>query len=113
MPVSATTFRQIALSFAGAEERAHQHHPDFRVKGKIFATLGYPDVAWGMVNLTPDEQQAYMRIAPDAFFPASGAWGKGGSTLVKLSKVSKATLQDALQSAWTNRAAKEASRKTR
>ncbi|HUA07904.1 MAG TPA: MmcQ/YjbR family DNA-binding protein [Candidatus Acidoferrales bacterium] len=101
MPVSPDTFRQIALSFEGAEERAHQAHPDFRVKGKIFATLGYPDAAWGMVKLTPDEQRAYMKIEPGAFEPASGAWGAKGSTLVKLSKVKKATLHDALESAWS------------
>ena len=103
MPVTPQTFRQIALSFAGAQERAHQRHPDFRVKGKIFATLGYPDAAWGMVKLTPHEQQAYMKIEPGAFVPAAGAWGVSGSTLVNLSKVKKATLRDALESAWSAR----------
>jgi hypothetical protein len=101
MPVTPQTFRQIALSFADAEERDHQHHPDFRVKGKVFATLGYPDTEWGMVKLTPDEQYAYMKIEPEAFQPAAGAWGKGGSTLIKLAKVKKATLRDALESAWS------------
>lgn len=101
MPVNPDTFRQIALSFAGAEERAHQQHPDFRVNGKVFATLGYPDATWGMVKLTPDEQRAYMLIEPEAFEPASGAWGAKGSTLVKLAKVKKTTLRDALESAYT------------
>ncbi len=101
MPVTSQTFRQIALSFAGAEEGAHQRHPDFRVNGKIFATLGYPDAKWGMVNLTPDEQHAYMKVEPEAFEPAAGAWGAKGSTIVKLAKVKKATLKDALESAWT------------
>ncbi len=100
MPVNPDTFRHIALSFAEAEERAHQQHPDFRVKGKIFATLGYPDPGFGMVKLTPDEQRAYMKIEPEAFEPAPGAWGAKGSTLVKLAKVKKATLHDALESAW-------------
>lgn len=100
MPVTSQTFRQIALSLAGTEERAHQDHPDFRVKGKIFATLGYPDAKWGMVKLTPEEQQAYVKIEPEAFQPAAGAWGAKGSTLVNLAKARKATLRDALQAAW-------------
>jgi hypothetical protein len=104
MSVAAQTFRQIALSFDGAEERAHQQHPDFRVNGKVFATLAYPDAAWGMVKLTPEEQQAYIKIEPEAFEPAPGAWGAKGSTLVKLAKVKKATLTDALESAWSLRA---------
>ena len=101
MPVSAAAFRQIALNFQGAEERAHQGHPDFRVNGKIFATLGYPDETWGMVKLSPDEQRAYMKIEPNAFTPASGTWGASGCTLVKLAKVKKAALADALESAWS------------
>jgi hypothetical protein len=100
MAVTAATFRDIALRFDGAEERAHQGHPDFRVNGKVFATLGYPDEHHGMVKLTPEEQHAYMKLEPDAFTPAAGAWGAKGSTLVLLSKVKKATLKDALRAAY-------------
>ncbi|MGB6987470.1 MAG: MmcQ/YjbR family DNA-binding protein [Candidatus Aquilonibacter sp.] len=103
MSVTPETFRQIALSFEGAEERAHQRHPDFRVNGKIFATLGYPDAKWGMVKLTPDEQHAYLQIEPEAFTAASGKWGASGNTMVDLAKVKKATLADALESAWSLR----------
>jgi hypothetical protein len=103
MAVTPDTFRQIALGFEGAEEHHHGGHPDFRVNGKIFATLGYPDATWGMVQLTPDEQRAHVLIEPDAFTPANGAWGAKGSTLVKLSKVKKSTLQDAIQGAWMYR----------
>ena len=60
------------------------NHPDFRTRGKIFATLGSPDTGWGMVALSPEEQQNYLDAAPVVFVPAKGAWGRQGSTLVKL-----------------------------
>ncbi|MFL6843340.1 MAG: MmcQ/YjbR family DNA-binding protein [Allosphingosinicella sp.] len=99
-------FRRIALSFPGAEERSHMGHPDFRVGGKIFATLGAPDEGWGMASLMPDQQEDFMTLAPDAFKPAAGAWGRGGSTLVRLETVPDALLEAALAAAWRKRAPK-------
>ena len=52
-------FRSIALSLPETSESAHMCHPDFRVGGKIFATL-WPAAGWAMVKLTP-EQQAQLR----------------------------------------------------
>ncbi len=63
------TFRKLALALPGAQESAHVGHPDFRVRGKVFATLGYPDGAWGMVKLTPAQQQALVRAHPAVFRP--------------------------------------------
>ncbi len=100
----AEDFRRIALAFPGAEERAHMGHPDFRVGGKIFATLGAPSDEWGMVGLLPEQQELAMEAAPDAFKPAAGAWGRGGSTMVKLGAVSDEWLERALQWAWRKRA---------
>ena len=71
--MTAKEFRKLALSFPVAAEGTHMGHPDFRVGGKIFATLG-PDEAWGMVKLTPQQQAAFMSAQPGAFSPASGAW---------------------------------------
>ncbi|HTU34504.1 MAG TPA: MmcQ/YjbR family DNA-binding protein, partial [Candidatus Acidoferrum sp.] len=100
MPVTPKEFRQIALSFPETEARQHMGHPDFRVAGKIFATLGYPDKSFGMVKLTPVEQRMFMDAEPKAFQPAAGAWGRQGSTTVKLSLVGKATLRRAITAAW-------------
>ena len=100
----ADDFRRIALSFAGAEERAHMNHPDFRVGGKIFATLGSPNADWGMVALLPEQQELAIEAQPDSFKPAAGAWGRGGSTLVKLDQVSEEWLERALGWAWQKRA---------
>jgi len=68
-------FRKSALSFPEAEESSHMGHPDFRVKGKIFATLG-PDEDWGMVKLTSEQQAPVVKEQPAVFQPASGAWGR-------------------------------------
>jgi hypothetical protein len=96
-------FRRIALSFPEAEESSHVGHPDFRVGGKVFATLGYPDPAWGMVRLMPEQQEDFIALSP-AFEPAPGAWGRGGNTLVKLAEVDAELLETALAAAWRERA---------
>jgi hypothetical protein len=101
---TADDFRRIALAFPGAEEGSHMGHVDFRVGGKVFATLGYPDQAWGMASVTPEQQEDFMVLAPEAFEPAAGAWGRGGSTLVRLEAVSEELLETALAAAWRKRA---------
>jgi hypothetical protein len=97
-------FRRIALSFDGAVEGSHRGHADFRVNGKVFATLGYPDAAWAMVQLMPEQQEDFMALAPEAFRPANGAWGRQGSTLVRLDAVEIEVLESALRAAWRRRA---------
>jgi hypothetical protein len=100
-------FRRCALRFPETEESAHMNHPDFRVGGKIFATLGYPDNDHGMVVLPVEEQARFIREHSKAFGPAKGAWGRGGSTTVRLELVDKATLKSALEIAWRNKAPKD------
>ena len=100
-------FRQIALGLPEVSESAHMDHPDFRVGGKIFATLGYPDDEHGMVVLPPEDQATLVRKHPKAFALAKGAWGKRGSTTVRLELVDKATLKSALELAWRNKAPKK------
>ena len=99
-------FRRIALSLPEAIESAHMAHPDFRVGGKIFATLGYPDEDHGMVVLPPDEQGKFVKSDPDIFTPAKGAWGRRGSTCVRLEAVDVSTLRRAMEIAWRKRAPK-------
>ena len=78
-------------------------HPDFRVGGKIFATLGYPDARFGTVMLSPQDQDLLIRDHPKAFIPASGAWGRAGSTSVLLRGALNKPLH-ALEAAWRRRA---------
>jgi len=101
---TAEDFRRIALSFPGAEERAHMGHPDFRVGGRIFASLGAPDDSHGMVQLTPEQQELAIAAEPEAFRPASGAWGRNGSTLARLDAISDEWLAHTLEWAWRRRA---------
>ncbi len=92
-------FRKIALRLQNAAEGEHMAHPDFRLNGRIFATL-HPDGKQGMVKVTPEQQQELMREHPTAFTPASGAWGRQGCTMVRLSAVNEETLGDAMTLAW-------------
>ena len=104
--MTAKDFRQIALSLPETEERAHMAHPDFRVAGKIFATLGYPDKSCGMVKLSPEDQHYFTKDHPETFVPVKGAWGRGGATSVHLKAAKKAILAKAIQAAWRNTAPK-------
>lgn len=99
--MTADEFREIALSFPDTEERSHMGHPDFRVRGKIFATLG-PDGDWGMAKLSPGEQLDLIRIEPRVFKPAAGAWGTGGATIITLDGADEAMVRGALAAAWRN-----------
>lgn len=104
--MTADDFRTLAVSLPEASESAHMGHPDFRVRGKIFATLGYPDDAWGMVKLTPGQQQLLVMAEPDVFVPVNGAWGRRGGTNVRLRAAKKAIVRRALALAWRNTAPK-------
>jgi hypothetical protein len=100
-------FRRLALSLPEAFESAHMGHPDFRVKGKIFATLlRLDDQDWGMVKLTAAQQRQFVQALPEAFVPVKGGWGARGATQVLLAIVDQATLRTALLAAWRNVAPK-------
>src|SRR5205823_11914826 len=101
--MSGDIFRRIALGMDGAIESAHMGHPDFRANGKIFATI-HQDHEWGMVKLTPEQQQRFIREAPATFMPENGAWGRAGSTKVRLKGVEEDLLGEAMTLAWQNTA---------
>jgi hypothetical protein len=104
--VTLKSFRRIALSMPDAIEASHMGHPDFRVGKKIFASLGYPDAAWAMVKLTPEQQAVLVSAEPKVFVPVPGGWGRQGSTNVRLAAADTATLKSALAMAWRNIAPK-------
>ena len=111
--MTAAQFRRLALSLPDTVESSHCSHPDFRVRNKVFATLGYPDPCCGMVRLTPEQQEECVRAGPESFRPAAGAWGRSGSTIVILSTIDMASIRPILQKAWENIAAKIALTKRR
>jgi hypothetical protein len=103
--MTAAEFRNLALSLPEALEAAHMGHPDFRVGGKIFATLS-PGEVRGMVKLPREQQGVFVRTEPEVFHPAQGAWGKWGCTYVNLEAATEATVRQALILAWQNTAPK-------
>ena len=104
--MTAADFRKIALSFPEAVESAHMNHPDFRVRGKIFATLGYPDENWAVVKLTLEERENFVRAGAGAFRPVKGAWGQRGAMNVHLPTAKIGSVREALGAAWANTAPK-------
>jgi predicted DNA-binding protein (MmcQ/YjbR family) len=99
--VTPDDFRRLALSMPAAEQGVHFGNPDFRVKGKIFATLGGA-TGRPVVKLTPEEQALLLEAEPALFTPASGAWGRNGSTHIALDRADEATVRDALERAYRN-----------
>lgn len=98
--VTADDFRRAALGMTGVVEGAHMGHPDFRVNGRIFATI-HTDHLAGMVKLTPDQQKRFLE-ASRAFAPESGAWGRQGCTRVQFAAIDEETLGEAMTEAWKN-----------
>ena len=104
--MTAAGFRKLALALPGAEEGAHMNHPDFRVGGKIFATLGYPRAGWAVVMLTPEDQAAFVAMKPAAFVPVRGKWGEQGATNIILRYATPSVVRAALEAAHDARVRK-------
>jgi hypothetical protein len=104
--MTAEQFRNMALALPDTEEREHMGHPDFRVGGRIFASLGYPDSDRGMVKLYPEQQKDFIAAAPKMFSPIKGEWGRQGCTSVLLKAATQTRVKTALYAAWRNAAVK-------
>lgn len=104
--MTANEFRKMALALAGVVEAAHMEHPDFRVGGRIFATLGYPDEGWGVVMLSPEDQKRLCKMEPEVYVPVKGAWGRAGNTQVNLKAAKEASVRAALEAAYAERVRK-------
>lgn len=100
--MKADDFRRIALELQGAVESAHMNHPDFRIGGRVFASLGYPDEAWAIVALSPAEQDSFVCRSPHTFQPCNGVWCQRGATNPHLASATKAQARAALESAYQN-----------
>jgi hypothetical protein len=93
-------FRRIALSLDGAEEGSHMGAADFRVGGRIFATLASQHLGFGNLMLTPDIQAAFLADQPEIFLPIHGGWGRMGATHIRLDTATEDILTGALRTAW-------------
>ena len=101
-------FRRIALSLEGAEEGSHMGNPDFRVGGRIFATLAAAKQGYGNLMLTPEQQAMFVAELPEVFIPIAGGWGQNGATHVRLAAANQDLLTGALHTAWKLRVEKNA-----
>jgi len=110
--MKASDFRRIALSFEGAEESSHMGAPDFRVGGRIFATLASEKQGYGNLKLTLEQQTEFVRELPEVFLPIHGGWGRMGMTHIRLAKANEDVLTGALRTAWTLRVEKNSATKT-
>ena len=98
--MNAADFRRIALSLEGAEEGSHMGAADFRVGGRIFATLASQVKGFGNLMLTPEQQAAFVEELPDVFVPIAGGWGRMGMTHIRLAAANEDLLAGALRTAW-------------
>ena len=101
-------FRRIALSFEGAVEGSHMGAADFRVGGRIFATLAHHKEGYGNLMLTPERQAEFVRGLPEVFLPVHGGWGRMGMTHIRLAQANEDVLVGALRTAWVLRREKNA-----
>jgi hypothetical protein len=111
--MNAADFRRIALAQEGAEEGSHMGSPDFRVGGRIFATLASQSQGYGNLMLTPEQQAAFVEELPDVFLPVVGGWGRMGVTHIRLAKANEDLLAGALHTAWKLRVEKNAKTSTK
>ena len=95
-------FRRLALKLPGAVESSHMNHPDFRLNNRIFATLSAQDRGFGVLKLTPDQQQSFIAERPNAFSPVHGGWGRMGMTFIHLHKADDSLIAGALTTAYHN-----------
>src|SRR5579864_4789495 len=106
--MDAEDFRRIALSLEGAEESSHMGAPDFRVGGRIFATLASQKQGYGNLMLTVEQQAAFVEELPEVFLPIAGGWGRMGMTHIRLAAANEDVLAGALRTAWKLRLEKNA-----
>ena len=113
--MNANDFRRIALSLEGAEESSHMGAPDFRVGGRIFATLASQKEGYGNLMLTLEQQALFVEELPEVFLPIKGGWGRMGMTHIRLAVANEDVLSGALHTAWQLRVEKnrKAGKKTR
>ena len=106
--MTAADFRRIALSLEGAEEGSHMGAADFRVGGRIFATLASEKQGYGNLMLTPKQQAGFVEELPKVFVPVAGGWGRMGATHIRLAAANEDVLAGALRAAWKLRLEKNA-----
>jgi hypothetical protein len=105
--VTVQEYREMALALPEAIESSHMNHPDFRVRGRIFATIRRPEQGEAVVILTPAQQKVFVEENLTSFAPVRGGWGERGATSIQLAQANLAKVRSALECAWRNVAPKK------
>ena len=106
---NAKDLRRMALALEGTTEAPHFDRAAFKVT-RIYVTLA-ADGRTANFKFTPDEQELKCLLVPEAFAPVPNAWGQQGWTTAKLSALSTADLEAALETAWRHAVPKKPRRK--
>lgn len=101
--MTAEDFRRIALSFPDTAEGSHMGSVDFRVGGRIFATLASVKLGYGNLMFDPDTQAGFLADMPEVFLPIAGGWGRMGMTHIRLAQADEDILTGALRTAYNLR----------
>ncbi len=104
--MTSADFRRIALSLEGAEEGSHMGAVDFRVGGRVFATLASVEEGYGNLMLTPEVQADFLAEERNIFVAIKGGWGRMGMTHIRLAAAGEEVLAGALRTAHRLRVAK-------
>ena len=99
MSGSVEIIRRLAVALPETEEKSHFNLPDFRVGGKVFCTARTHEQLC-MVKLPLEIQGALVAENPEAMYPANGAWGRGGATMVRTDLIDPRLLADLIGLAW-------------
>jgi hypothetical protein len=105
-------FRRLALNLPEVVESSHMGHPDFRLNGRIFATLSGQEKGCGVIKLTPEQQQSFITEQPEAFTPVHGGWGRMGMTFIHFNQADDACIAGALRTAYHNLLKKQLKKKS-
>jgi hypothetical protein len=100
-------YRRLALAMPGAVEASHMGAPDFRINGRIFATLAYGHKGLGTLKLSLEQQAMFLAEAPEYFSAVTGGWGRMGMTWVRVD-APESVLAGALSTAFHHVLAKQA-----
>ncbi|HEX2810210.1 MAG TPA: MmcQ/YjbR family DNA-binding protein [Kineosporiaceae bacterium] len=94
--------RELVSHLPEVTESSHHEVTDFRVRGRIFATM--PSIGVLALRLAPEQQAELIATDPESFTPAAGSWGRQGWTRVQTARLTLAELGELLADAWARRA---------
>jgi hypothetical protein len=100
-------FRQVALSLPETSESLHDGLATFLVRGRRFATLGWPASDKVSMSLSPEEQALLLEVCGHALAAARGSFGRMGHIVLDLAAADDATIRSVTTMSWRRQAPKK------